>query len=983
MAEQKEMRLSLVAKKLNVGIVTIVEKLASKGHRIENNPNAKLDKEMLLLLAREYNNNSILEVLGEYVQSMSSNDNSHVLYFRKHLSLLDKKALDIAKLKIQDCIKSKSQVLELQGLGLFEIPEEISKIKNLLVLNLNNNNLSDITVIANQKSIKEIFLINNKISNIEPIKSLTNLTTLELSSNEIIEIESLAKLVNLEKLLLNNNRIVNINALKHLKMLRVLTLNDNPINIKLKNLKPIVKQWKSIEILHLPINIAGIPEGIEREIDAIREYFKSINSIEQNNAIKIILIGNTASGKSSLVDWLMGKNLLERKSTHGIRIINYDDYKISNEHYQINFFDFGGQDYYHAIHNLYLSHNALYLLLWQDVNDDSLVKDMPPNQRLKEGYWLGNIDYSINSERSTDEKTNVLLIQNKADGVNGVIGISQEITNLYQLCNEPQFHISLTETQKKNTRWESSWRFFEENLNRKIEEICKTTLLTDDMIRVRDEVLILRESKIILTIIEFISEVNKALELNRTQEELLPTLLYLRSAGYILWFREIDSLKDWIIIDPVKLSNEFLNLLENENLNKNQGILTKEQFKVKGVENEVLINILKEHKIIFESPKQTNHFVVPQYLPEQRLEKHLLSVIPPSFVIRFEHYMPFWKISHFIAEKGQKVENEAEYWRYGLIYREKGATILIRVQRPEILETTCNQKCDQKVYIHIITDEQKLKIEIINEIIDYFATYQKEQRYTSKDTILTIFANTETSLQLPLPAVSEINSRNGFVKFTQYDFIKKVQLSVDDVDFFEINDLFDQVTQKSKIAKTIDNKIRQIPALIFPVLGLEETIPKRIFISYSHADEKYLREFENHLSALKRNGIVEVWHDQKIEVSDDWDAKIMENIKNSDIVLGFISSDFMASRYIWEKEMLKFEQLGKKFVPIFVRPCDIDKVWFHKHQGAPFFTDDEEKQDDLLKKSDINWIINYTHRDNAYLAIVERLKEIINEPLIL
>lgn len=959
MAEQKEMRLSLAAKKLNVGIVTIVEKLASKGHRIENNPNAKLDEEMLLLLAREYNNNSVLEVqVGEYVQSTSSNDNSDVLYFRKHLSLLDKKALDIAKLKIQDCIKSKSQILELQGLGLFEIPEEISKIKNLLVLNLNNNNLSDIEVIANQKSIKELFLINNKISNIEHFKSLTNLTTLELSSNEIIEIESLAKLVNLEKLLLNNNRIVNINALKHLKMLRVLTLNDNPINIKLKNLKPIVNQWKSIETLHLPINIAGIPEGIERDINAIKEFFKASRT-EKNNVLKIILIGNTTVGKSSLVDWLTTKKIPKRLSTHGIRIINYEDYEITGKLYQINFFDFGGQDYYHAVHNLYLSHNALYLLLWQDFNDENLVKNISPNQRLREGYWLGNIDYSIHKEINTNDKINVLLIQNKADGVNGVLGISQEIINLYQICNEPQFHISLTGTQEKEIRWESSWRFFEENLNRKIEEICNNTILTEDMIRVRDEVVLtLRESeRIILNIKDFITEVNYTLELERTQEELLPTFLYLRGAGYILWYREIESLKDWIIIDPAKLSNEFLKLLENDTLNNSQGILTKKQFSIAGIDNDILINILKEHKIIFESPKQINHFIVPQYLPEQRLEKHLLSVIPPSFVIRFEHYMPFWKISHFIAEKGLNTENEAEYWRYGLIYREKEATILLRVQRPEIL----NAICDQKVYIHILTDNQQAKVEIINEIIGYFATFQNNRQ-------LRVIAGIK---------FTSLTSDVKIIKFKESDFIKKVQLSVDDIDFFEVYDLFDKVTQKSKVAKTIDNKIKQVPALMFPVLGLEETIPKRIFISYSHTDEKYLREFENHLSALKRNGMVEVWHDQKIEVSDDWDAKIMENIKNSDIVLGFISSDFMASRYIWEKEMPEFEKLGKKFVPIFVRPCDIDGVWFQEHQGAPFFTDVEEKQDNSKKKGSINWIVNYTHRDNAYLAIVNRLKEII------
>ena len=61
MTEQKEMRLSLAAKKLNVGLVTIVEKLAGKGIRIENNPNAKLNSEQLNILSKEFNNFSLFE----------------------------------------------------------------------------------------------------------------------------------------------------------------------------------------------------------------------------------------------------------------------------------------------------------------------------------------------------------------------------------------------------------------------------------------------------------------------------------------------------------------------------------------------------------------------------------------------------------------------------------------------------------------------------------------------------------------------------------------------------------------------------------------------------------------------------------------------------------------------------------------------------------------------------------------------------------
>jgi translation initiation factor IF-2 len=94
MTEQKEMRLSLAAKKLNVGIVTIVEKLAVKGIRIENNPNAKLNAEQLNILSKEYNNISLFEdgaAPKSVEENKSSSGNSDILYFRSQAKVEEKK----------------------------------------------------------------------------------------------------------------------------------------------------------------------------------------------------------------------------------------------------------------------------------------------------------------------------------------------------------------------------------------------------------------------------------------------------------------------------------------------------------------------------------------------------------------------------------------------------------------------------------------------------------------------------------------------------------------------------------------------------------------------------------------------------------------------------------------------------------------------------------------------------------------------------
>jgi translation initiation factor IF-2 len=61
MAEEKTMRLSLVAKQINVGTSTILQFLSAKGHKVDNNPNAKLNFEQLTLVSKEYGVSQILE----------------------------------------------------------------------------------------------------------------------------------------------------------------------------------------------------------------------------------------------------------------------------------------------------------------------------------------------------------------------------------------------------------------------------------------------------------------------------------------------------------------------------------------------------------------------------------------------------------------------------------------------------------------------------------------------------------------------------------------------------------------------------------------------------------------------------------------------------------------------------------------------------------------------------------------------------------
>jgi len=91
-------------------------------------------------------------------------------------------------------------------------------------------------------------------------------------------------------------------------------------------------------------------------------------------------------------------------------------------------------------------------------------------------------------------------------------------------------------------------------------------------------------------------------------------------------------------------------------------------------------------------------------------------------------------------------------------------------------------------------------------------------------------------------------------------------------------------------------------------------------------------QLEKHLSMLRRQGLIEPWHDRRIAPGDLLGDAIDANLLEADIVLLLVSPDFLASEYCYSREMLlamERHQRGEaKVVPVILRACD----W----KGSPF-----------------------------------------------
>jgi len=113
----------------------------------------------------------------------------------------------------------------------------------------------------------------------------------------------------------------------------------------------------------------------------------------------------------------------------------------------------------------------------------------------------------------------------------------------------------------------------------------------------------------------------------------------------------------------------------------------------------------------------------------------------------------------------------------------------------------------------------------------------------------------------------------------------------------------------------------------------------RLFYSYSHKDEKFRDELEVHLATLRNNGLIDEWHDRKIDAGDDWDEEIELNMENSHIILLLFSPDFIASNACLKEvkaAMNLKKSKGTVFIPIILRKCawkNVDGI--AKIQGLP------------------------------------------------
>jgi hypothetical protein len=138
-----------------------------------------------------------------------------------------------------------------------------------------------------------------------------------------------------------------------------------------------------------------------------------------------------------------------------------------------------------------------------------------------------------------------------------------------------------------------------------------------------------------------------------------------------------------------------------------------------------------------------------------------------------------------------------------------------------------------------------------------------------------------------------------------------------------------------------------------------------LFFSYSHKDESLRDELDKHLSILKRQSIIDTWHDRRISAGSEFNSEISHHLKGANIILLLTSSDFLASNYCYDLEMQQAMQMHESkqavVIPVILRPCDWHDTLFGKLMATP---------------KDGKPVTKFASLDEAFLEVTHEIKRV-------
>jgi GTPase SAR1 family protein len=386
------------------------------------------------------------------------------------------------------------------------LPAEIEGLTNLEKLGINDIRLTSLPAkIGELTKLEKIFLSNNQLSSLPAeIGQLTKLESINLSGNHLTSVPAeLGRLINLEEL----------------------NLSGNPLE-------------------------SPPPEVVKQGTQAILAYLREqLKEGKRQWVSKLLFVGEGGVGKTSLLraikeeDFVQGLN-----TTHGIGVdkLKLAHPKEKNITMELNTWDFGGQQIYHATHQFFLTNRALFVLVWD----------------ARHGWEAGKLYQWLDRIQAKAPESPVVIVAAHIDERDADLPLEDlrkkypQIKGHYKISNKTgegvkEFRKDLAEVAAglplMGEEWPAAW------------------LDAANEIRGRKE--------------HYISpkELYKLMSRHDVVAESADVLAqWLHELGDILYFKEDEELNDLVVLNPQWVTEAISKVLESEEVIGKDGIFTQQ-----------------------------------------------------------------------------------------------------------------------------------------------------------------------------------------------------------------------------------------------------------------------------------------------------------------------------------------------------------------------------------------------------------------------
>ena len=469
--------------------------------------------------------------------------------------LLNLTELDLSQNQLSAVPPELGQLSNLTALYLHQnqlsaVPPELGQLSNLTELYFFQNQLSAVPPELGQLSnLTALYLFQNQLSAVPPeLGQLSNLTRLFLFQNQLSAVPpELGQLSNLTRLFLHQNQLSAVPPeLGQLSNLTRLDLHQN----QLSAVPPELGQLSNLTRLDLSENQLTFPppEIVEQGNAAIFQYLREQLTGTQQWVSKLLVVGEGGVGKTSLLRALNQEPFDQQESTtRGIAIgsLRLSHPTIADVTMQLNTWDFGGQEIYHATHQFFLTNRSLFILAW--------------NARL--GWEQGKLVYWLKTIRANAPDSPIILVATHIDERDANLPLSDlqqqfpqisgqwEISNLQGTGMEALRQAITTAAAAlplMGERWPTTWLNFANAL---------------------------RNSKQRYAIPQKFWRVMTQSKVTSDSQPVLAT--WLHELGEILFFQDNDDLNDIVIFKPQWVTEHISRVLESNEVIRRNGTFTR------------------------------------------------------------------------------------------------------------------------------------------------------------------------------------------------------------------------------------------------------------------------------------------------------------------------------------------------------------------------------------------------------------------------